>query len=229
MKKISLNLSRNSLLTIYKTFIRSILDYADIIYEKRLKESFEDKLEIFQYNAALVITGAIKGTLRDRINRELDLESLAERKLSNKIFFFREKMVFYLYIYSHLSVTVVKEFMKQDQQIKRTLDNFLQEQKCLFESFFFPYCIKEWNNFIEELLKTESTLQFKTKILSSIKPKENSIFKIHDIDGIKLLSPIRLHFSYLNEHKCWHNFRATIDPMCSCGLEPETPLHYFLH
>ena len=23
--------------------------------------------------------------------------------------------------------------------------------------------------------------------------------------------------------------RATIDPMCSCGLEPETTLHYLLH
>ena len=70
--------------------------------------------------------------------------------------------------------------MKQDQQIKRTLDNFLQEQKYLFESFFFPYCIKEWNNFIEELLKIESALQFKTKILSSIKTKENSIFNLLD-------------------------------------------------
>ena len=31
-----------------------------------------------QYNAALAITGAIKGVLHDRIYRELVLESLAE-------------------------------------------------------------------------------------------------------------------------------------------------------
>ena len=48
------------------------------------------------------------------------------------------------------------------------------------------------------------------------------------MNGIKLLSRIRLHFRRLNDHKCWHNFRATIDPMCSCGLEPETMLHYLL-
>ena len=72
-----------------------------------------------------------------------------------------------------------------------------------------------------------STVQFKTKILSFIRSKENSIFKIHDTDGIKLLNRLRLHFSHLNEHKFRHNFRATMHPMCSCGLEPEATFHYF--
>ena len=41
-----------------------------------------------QYNAALVITGAVKGTLLDRIYRELGSESLAEQRWSCKFFFF---------------------------------------------------------------------------------------------------------------------------------------------
>ena len=40
------------------------------------------------------------------------------------------------------------------------------------------------------------------------------------------MNRLRLHFSHLNEQKFWHNLRATIDPMCSCGLKPETTLHY---
>ena len=63
---------------------------------------------------------------------------------------------------------------------------------------------------------------------SFIRPKENSIFKILDINGIKRLNRLRLHFSQLNEHKFRHNFRATIDPLCRCGLERETTLHYLL-
>ena len=90
MKKLSLTLPRNSLLTIYKTFVRPILEYADIIYDKPHTESFKDKLETVQYNAAVVITGAIKGTLRDRIYRELGLESLAEWRWSREIFFFHK-------------------------------------------------------------------------------------------------------------------------------------------
>ena len=69
MKKLSLTLSRNSFLTIYKTFVRPILDFADIIYDKPLTESLKDKLEMVQYNAALVITSAFNGTLCDRIYR----------------------------------------------------------------------------------------------------------------------------------------------------------------
>ena len=79
MKKLSLTLSRNSLLTIYKTFISPILDYTIIIYDKPLTESFKDKLEMVQYNTALAITGAIKGISRDCIYRELGLEFLKEQ------------------------------------------------------------------------------------------------------------------------------------------------------
>ena len=76
MKKISLTLSRNSLLTIYKTFVRPILDYAD--NDKPLTESFKDKLEMVQYNAPLVVT--FKGTSRGCIYRVFGLESFAERR-----------------------------------------------------------------------------------------------------------------------------------------------------
>ena len=80
MKKLSLTLSRNSFFTIYKTFVRPFLDFADIIYDKPPTESFKDKLEMVQYNATLVITSAFKGTSRDRIYREHGLESLTERR-----------------------------------------------------------------------------------------------------------------------------------------------------
>ena len=56
------------------------IDYADIIYGKALNESFKTKFELVQYNAALIITGAIKGTCRDKIYQELGLESLAETR-----------------------------------------------------------------------------------------------------------------------------------------------------
>ena len=44
----------------------------------------------------------------------------------------------------------------------------------------------------------------------------------------KLLARLRLNFSHLNEHKFRHNFKDTINLMCSCGCEPETTDHYLL-
>ena len=55
-------LPRLSQLTIYKTVTRSQLDFADVICDQAYNSSFHEKFRSLQYNACLVITGAIKGT-----------------------------------------------------------------------------------------------------------------------------------------------------------------------
>ena len=62
IKKLLNTLPRNSLLTIYKSFIRLHLDYCDIIYDQPNNESFCTKIEHIQHNAAFAISGAIKAT-----------------------------------------------------------------------------------------------------------------------------------------------------------------------
>ena len=65
-----------ALLTIYKCFIRPNLDYGDFIYDQPNNGSFCSKIESVQYNAALTITGTIRGTSQTKLYRELGLESL---------------------------------------------------------------------------------------------------------------------------------------------------------
>ena len=76
LRKLQNTLSRPSLLTIYKSFIRPHLDYGDIIYGQTYNASFQQKVESIQYNASLVITGAIRGTSNEKLFKELGLESL---------------------------------------------------------------------------------------------------------------------------------------------------------
>ena len=71
IKRLCRHLPRKSLLCIYKTFIRPHLDYADVIYDQPHNDSFCNKIESLQYNAALAITGAIKGSSRDVFIRNL--------------------------------------------------------------------------------------------------------------------------------------------------------------
>ena len=80
IKKLSHSLPRKSLVTIYKVFLRPLIDYGDIIYDQPNNESFCEKLESIQYKAALAITGAIYGTSRDKIYKEIGLESLKARR-----------------------------------------------------------------------------------------------------------------------------------------------------
>ena len=53
MQRLSLTLSRKQVFTIYKPFARSHLDNAYIIYDKPFNDAFKEKLEKFQYSAAL--------------------------------------------------------------------------------------------------------------------------------------------------------------------------------
>ena len=64
------------LTTIYKSFLRSHLDYGDVICDHTFKESFQNKLEPVQHNAALAVRGAIRGSLREKLYQELGLDSL---------------------------------------------------------------------------------------------------------------------------------------------------------
>ena len=88
IRKLSVNVSRNASLTIYKSFIRPHLDYGDILYHKSENENFQNKLEKVQYRACLAITGAIQGTSRQKLYDELGLHSLSKRRWRNKLIFF---------------------------------------------------------------------------------------------------------------------------------------------
>ena len=71
---------RKSLITIYKAFLRPLIDYGDIIYDQPQNESFCEKLESVQYKAALAITGAIQGSSCKKLYQELRFESLKSRR-----------------------------------------------------------------------------------------------------------------------------------------------------
>ena len=67
MRKLNLLLPRLSLLTVYKCFIRPHLDYGDVIYNQPNLSSLTNQIESVKYNAALAITGAIRGTSKKEI------------------------------------------------------------------------------------------------------------------------------------------------------------------
>ena len=70
IKKISIHLPKEALLRLYKSFVRSNLDYGDIIFDKPHNESFKSRIKSIQYKACIAITGAIQRTSRERIYRE---------------------------------------------------------------------------------------------------------------------------------------------------------------
>ena len=78
-------LPRPTLITIYKASIRPHLDYGDVIFDQALNNSFHQRLESIQYNAALAVAGAIRGTSQEKLYQELDFESLQSRRWFRKL------------------------------------------------------------------------------------------------------------------------------------------------
>ena len=81
-------LPRTFLITIYKSFARPHLDYGNIIYDQIFNEPFHQRIESIQYNAAIAITGAIRGTSSEKLYQELGLESLRSRRWLRKLCLF---------------------------------------------------------------------------------------------------------------------------------------------
>ena len=88
--------------------------------------------------------------------------------------------------------------------------------------------MREWNKLSTEIRNSTSYQQFRKSLLSFIKPTCSSLFSIHHAVVVKLLIRLRLGFSHLRENKFRHNFHNTLNPLCSCSLEPETTSHYLL-
>ena len=59
---------------------------------KLTMRSFKNKVENVQYRACNAITGAIQGASRERLYRELGLESLTDRRWIQKLVFFFIKL-----------------------------------------------------------------------------------------------------------------------------------------
>ena len=64
LRKLQNTLPRTSLITIFKSFIRPLLDYGGIIYGRAYNTSFHQNIQPIQYNAALAITVAVRGSSR---------------------------------------------------------------------------------------------------------------------------------------------------------------------
>ena len=142
IKKVQNNLCRQSLLTIYKSYIRHHLDYGNVVYGQLHNEPFCSKLESVQYNAAPAIIGAIHGTSQTKFYIELGLESLKARR------WFRRLCYFYKFKSYGLPPYLFQLIPHESHSYNTRNSEDIPTYHCRTDSFnnsFFPWTIHEWN------------------------------------------------------------------------------------
>ena len=166
IKKLQNNLPRQSLLTIYKSFIRPHLDYGDVVYDQPHNETFCSKLESVQYNAALAITGAIHGTSQTTLYVELGLESLKARH------WFRRLCDFYKFKSYGLPPYLFQLVPKETHSYNTCNSEDIPTYHCRTDSFknsFFPWTIRECNRLDLDICKSTYSV-FRQHFLKLIQP-----------------------------------------------------------
>ena len=223
LRKLQNLLPRTALITIYKAFVRPHLDYGDILYAFNL--SFQQKLDSIQYRVCLAITGAIRGTYREKIYQELGLESLQLRR------WYRKLAMFYK-IYKNKSPVYLFNLIPEKTSSYTTRNvciPLIKIKHNFLKNIFFPSAIIEWNKLDPTIRKAESFSIFKSSILKFIRPTPRRCFNCYNHKGIRLMTRLRLGLSHVREHKFNHNFQNCINLLYSCGRDIESTSHFFLH
>ena len=108
--------------------------------------------------------------------------------------------------------------------------NILNNVSCRTEYFnnsFFPSVFDGWNNLNPDICDSRSYGIFRKSLLKFIRPVARKTYHINDSLKIKLLTRLKLSFSHLHKHRFRHNFKDTLNPLCSCNIELETTEHFF--
>ena len=151
------------MLTIYKCFVRIHLDYGDIVYDEAFNNSFHQKIEPLQYNAALAISDAIRGTSREKLYQELGLG-------------FKNQCPKYLF-----DINPQSNCQYRTRSAQNTPHINVKHQ--FFKKSYFPSAMIEWNKLDSNIRKSETLNTFKSQILKFIRPTANSIFGCHNPKG----------------------------------------------
>ena len=134
---------RDSLDIIHKSFIRLHLDYADVIFDKPSNATFSNRIESAQYNAALAITGTIKGTSKEKLYQELEFETMKERR------WFRRLCYFYK-IWNNQAPVCLYSLLSPPNSHYNTRNYFrIWQIFCRTEAFcnsFLPQATRGWKN-----------------------------------------------------------------------------------
>ena len=243
IRKLYKYLPRHSLINIYKSFIRPHLDYCDIIYHRPCCDDimmqntsyqyiqhpnvlFTDKIESVQYNAALAITGCVRGTSREKIYNELGMESLYDRRTFHRLLYLYKIKNNWLPLYLKNQVPhPIPNF--HETRIHRS--TWISTRTNKYKYSFFPHSVNSWSNLSNFIKVSPSINIFKKRYLEFYHVNANSIFKVHNPLGIKLLTRLRVGLSHLREHKHKHHFHDTHNPCCPCdGISTESVDHYLL-
>ena len=214
---------------IYFSFIRPVLEYADIVWDNgTLHES--NLSESIQVEAGRIITGLRINSSKTILYEELGWEPLCKRREKHKL----------ILMYKIINGHTPNYLSHLVQPYAENLHNYNLRQRISNENWRLPYCntvcynksclpstINLWNELPASTKTCPSVETFKKKLNSNLK-KVLEYFHIGNRKENIVLCQIRNEASNLNLHLYGHHLTDRI--YCpNCDSPCETPAHFFIH
>ena len=216
-------LDRKTLLTMYLSFIRPTLEYANVVWVN-CTDNDCDQLESIQRRAARIITGGIIRTPTKLLYDEIGLEPLKSRRDRNSILLLHK-------IINGNIPTYLQELKPEENnhRLGRNLrsSNLLRTPKCRitkYQSSFLPRAINLWNKLSNNLISTRNYDTFKTMLEVSC-PKVNLLFYLGEQNENIVMARMRMNCSNLRGQL--YNLNIIVQAQCDCGYPVEDSMHYF--
>ena len=223
LRSLKFTLRRKSLEKIYFTFIRPILEYADIVWDN-CTQNQANELEKIQLEAGRIVTGATKLVSTQKLYSELGWHKLSERRRFHKLHQFY-KMDHSL-APGYLCDLLPSHVGDTSSYSLRNAENYTQvhARTALYGSSFLPSTTREWNKLPINHRNAETPYSFKTLLTEDNVKIPHYFFYGNRLDQI-MHTRLRTECSSLNYYLYRRNLIPS--PNCVCGAL-ENNIHFLL-
>ena len=224
LNSLSKTLSRRSLDILYKTYVRSVLEYSDVLFCNTTQLNF-DKLDEVEKRAGRIVSGAIRGTSSDTLYSELSWESLRSRRENRMLLLYSDIVHGRApdYLSEHIPPSV-EERIQGGYNLRNRHDLTTPGARTeTFRNSFIPTMTNVWNNTDPAVRSIESRNALRRN-LNINRRKCNPFFLLGQRKLNIILARIRMRCSELNQHL--FDLHIIPNPNCQCG-DIESTFHFF--
>jgi hypothetical protein len=226
LRRINRDVPRECLEILFKSMIRPILEYCDIIYDGS-PDTHLKRLESTQRQAALTCTSAYKHTSHETLLEELSWAPLLIRRKHHRLnLMYKIQNGISPEYLTNLCPPLTRERTNYDLRTGMNI-TAPQQRTTTYQNSFFPHTINDWNNLPLNIREIPTLDSFKETIKKSAGPKPNKLYHHSNSAAEINQTRMRLGLSGLSAQRFEYNHIA--DPKCLiCGAQNESPLHYLL-
>ena len=154
-----------------------------MIYDQPYNASFSKTTESVQYNVALAIMGAIKGSSREKLYQELGLEYLYQRRWARRLCLLYK-------VFSAGQPSYIYDLLPPIRRSRQHVNSFnmVSCKSEYFKNSFIPNVTNEWDKLDPDIRSSSSYNLFRNTLLKFIRPAQRKTFNINYSVGVKSLT-----------------------------------------